>query len=244
MFASLKKVFWTDVTVAQVDGGFQIRLDQRPLKTPEKSPLILPERGLADAVAAEWRAQTGEIDPTGMPFTRLANAAIDKMPEQTPAVIDILAAYGETDLVCHRATGPDALVAQQAAAWDPVMAWAAKEHDLRLIVTAGVIPVDQPRATLDRIAAFVGAHRSFSLMALHDLVMISGSFILAFAVAKRHLDAADVWPLSRIDEDWQAAQWGIDADAAAAAAAKREDFLRAAELYHFVRPDGAMTRNQ
>lgn len=234
MFPNLKKVFWSDVSVTEADHGFGISLDQRALKTPEKHAFAVPARGLAEAVAAEWRAQKGDIDPAAMPFTGLSNAAIDKMPGQMGAVIDILAAYGETDLLCHRATGPASLIETQSAAWDPFLGWIKDRHGMAFTVTAGVMPVAQPDESLAALRDWVAQHDNFAMMALHDLVMISGSIIVAFAVTHKHVGAAEAWPVTRIDEDWQAAQWGADAEAEKAAAIKRADFLRAAEFYDFV----------
>ena len=119
------KRFWTDVTLVELPGGYGIRLDARPVKTPAKAPLVVPTRGLADAIAIEWRAQQGVIDPTGMPFTRSANSAIDKVAAQRAEVVDLIAAYGDADLICYRATVPARLVARQSAAWDPLLTWAA-----------------------------------------------------------------------------------------------------------------------
>ena len=137
------KRFWTDVTLVELPGGYGIRLDARPVKTPAKAPLVVPTRGLADAIAIEWRAQQGVIDPTGMPFTRSANSAIDKVAAQRAEVVDLIAAYGDADLICYRATVPARLVARQSAAWDPLLTWAAG-IGAPLQALPGVIHAPQP----------------------------------------------------------------------------------------------------
>ncbi|MGL6210132.1 MAG: ATP12 family protein, partial [Paracoccaceae bacterium] len=101
------KRFWKQASVSPVDGGFAITLDGRPVKTPAKTPLVVPTEGLARAIAAEWDAQTGLVKPDTMPFTRTANSALDKVAPQFNEVVDMLAAYGETDLLCYRAIGPE-----------------------------------------------------------------------------------------------------------------------------------------
>src|SRR5512133_2627116 len=95
--------FWTDATIREEGGGFAILLDARPVRTPLKAPLILPTEALAREVAADWQAQTGTVNPATMPFTRTANSAIDTVVPQHQAVVDMLAAYGGTDLLCYRA---------------------------------------------------------------------------------------------------------------------------------------------
>jgi len=200
------------------------------LRTPAKAPLVVPVRGLAEEVAAEWSAQTDEIDPGSMPFTRLCNAAIDNMGDKAIAVEEMLGRYGETDLVCYRAESPDALRAAQAAAWDPLLKWVAEAHDVHLVRAAGVIPVDQPEPSLARLQGWIGGRENFALMALHDLVTLSGSLIIAMAVTEEALDPDEGWAASRVDEIYQAEVWGRDADAEAAAAVKQSDFNNAAHM--------------
>jgi chaperone required for assembly of F1-ATPase len=221
------KRFWTDVSVTEAEGGFAVLLDTRRVQTPGKQPLILPTHAMAEAVAAEWAAQDGEIKPLTMPVTRAANSAIERVRPQKAEVAAMLAAYGETDLTCHRAASPAALVERQAQAWDPILAWAATAHGAPLRPTVGVLPALQPQGSLDALAAHVAALDEFRLTALHDLVTLSGSILLGLAVADRHLDPETGWRLSRIDEDWQAEQWGEDEEAAEAAAIKRAQFLQA-----------------
>jgi chaperone required for assembly of F1-ATPase len=223
--------FWKTETVVPAEGGFTVHLDARPVRTPLKAPLILPTLALAEAVAAEWQAQAAKVDPEAMPFTRTANSAIDKVAPQFGAVAAMLAAYGESDLLCYRAEDPVELVERQAAAWDPLLLWAAEELDAPLAVTSGVMPVDQDPDSIARLADLVEAMSPFQLSAFHDLVAISGSLVLALAVTRKRLDAEAAWILSRIDEDWEIALWGEDEEAADVAARKRSAFLQADRFY-------------
>ncbi|AZL58767.1 ATPase [Tabrizicola piscis] len=223
--------FWTEATVVPEGDGFTVHLDARPVRTPLKAPLILPTKALADAVAAEWQAQTGKVDPATMPFTRTANSAIDTVAAHFDAVVDMLAAYGETDLLCYRATGPAALIDRQSAAWDPLLDWAAQALGTPLQVTHGVMHVEQPATSLATLKAAVRALSPFQLAAFHDLVAISGSLILALAVTRGRLAADDAWTLSRIDESWQIDQWGADEEAAEISALKHAALLQADRFY-------------
>ncbi len=220
--------FWTAVTIEPGPaGGHAIRLDKRPLWTPAKQLLTLPTRALAEAVAAEWAAVEGPVDPRRMPFTRSANSAVDKVTPQFAEVAALVADYGGSDLLCYRAEAPEALTARQAAAWDPVLDWAARRHEARLVVTRGLVPVAQPPECLARLAAAVHATTPFQLTALHDLVSLSGSLLIGLAATEPDADPETLWSLSRIDEDWQAESWGRDDAAAAVAEAKKHGFLHA-----------------
>lgn len=225
------KRFWTDTVVIPAEGGFTVTLDDRPLRTPQKAPLVLPTRPLAEAVAAEWAAQEGEIRPETMPFTRTSNSAIDKVAVQHDEVAALLAAYGETDLVCYRAEGPDGLVARQADAWDPVLDWAAQSLGVRLVPVAGIIPAPQDPDALERLSALTQALAPFELAAFHDLVSLSGSLLLGFAAIHGAKTPEELWQVSRIDEQWQEDQWGADDEATKHTLLKKQAFLHAARFH-------------
>lgn len=221
------KRFWKQASVASVGQGFTVHLDDRPIKTPAKAPLIVPTQAMAAAIAEEWDAQEGQIDPRSMPVTRSANAAIDKVATQHAEVAQMIADYGDADLLCYRAPGPKELIARQAELWDPLLDWAADALGARLHTASGVIHAPQDPAMLEHLAARVHAMDHFTLAAFHDLVSLSGSLILGFAAQTDHRPADEIWLLSRLDEDWQAEQWGADDEALATAEIKRVAFLHA-----------------
>ena len=221
------KRFWKEAGVVQAAEGFTVHLDGRSVKTPAKTPLIVPTRAMADAIAAEWDAQDGQIDPRSMPVTRSANAAIDKVAVQHAEVAQMIADYGESDLLCYRAPGPVELIQRQAQIWDPLLDWAEADLGVRLSTASGVIHVPQDPAVLAQLSARVHAMDNFTLAAFHDLVSLSGSLILGFATLMDHRPADEVWRLSRLDEEWQIEQWGTDEEAEAMAETKRSAFLHA-----------------
>ncbi|MDO5370031.1 ATP12 family chaperone protein [Paracoccus sp. (in: a-proteobacteria)] len=222
--------FWTESAVEPVPGGYEVRLDGRPLRTPGKLPLVLPTRALALAVAAEWDAQVDVIDPGAMPLTRAANSAIERVAPQFDAVADMLAEYGGTDLLCYRAEHPVELVVQQAEGWNPLLDWARSDLQASLQVTQGVIPVAQDPACLSRLRDRLDALSHWELTALHDLVTLSGSLVLGLAVLGRRLQADEAHRLSRIDEEHQAAIWGRDEEADLAAEGRLQALRNAARL--------------
>lgn len=227
------KRFWDEAAVAERDGGFTVLLDGRQVKTPAKVALILPTRPMAEAVAAEWAAQEGEIDPNSMPFTRSANAAIDKVATQHAEVADMLADYGDSDLLSYRADRPQELAERQAEHWDPALDWAEQALGVRLNVHHGVIHQPQSPEGQARLRAQVHALSPFQLAGFHDLVSLSGSLILGFAAAQGWRDADAIWQLSRLDELWQEEQWGRDDEAHATAELKRAAFLHAKKFFDF-----------
>ena len=225
------KRFWNAATVEQTDDGFAVLLDGRSVKTPAKAALIVPSKALAEKIASEWDAQEGDVNPEIMPFTRAANAAIDKVTLQFVEVADLIAAYGENDLLCYRAAAPQELVDRQATAWDPILDWANDVYGVRLATGQGVMHIAQPPSAIERLTQEVHALSPFQLTAFHDLVSLTGSLVLGFAIVNNRFGADVAWDLSRIDEIWQAEHWGQDEEALDLAQTKRQALLSAAEFY-------------
>jgi len=226
-----QKRFWKAVATRQSPAGWSIELDGRAVKTPAKAALFLPTSAMADAVAAEWDAQEGVIDPRSMPFTRSANAAIDKVAIQQAEVADMLAAYGDADLLCYRAEAPEELVQRQSETWDPYLDWADATLGARLSPRTGVIHESQCPEALKRLSGQVHALNAFELAAFHDLVSLSGSLILGFAAAHDMNPVPGIWAASRVDETWQEQQWGEDEEAQRVAEIKRTSFFHAKSFF-------------
>ncbi len=231
MSAWAAKRFWKQASAVGCEGGYTVTLDGRAVKTPAKTRLVVPTLQMSQAIAQEWDAQDGLIKPDTMPVTRAANSALDKVAPQFDAVSVSLAAYGETDLLCYRATGPQELIDRQAQGWDPLLTWSAQSLQAPLLVTAGVVPIPQPEASRRALLDAVRSFDNFRLAAVHDLIAITGSLVLALAVTRARLTGAEAWTLSRIDETWQNEQWGVDDEAAALEAMKREALLAAERFF-------------
>jgi chaperone required for assembly of F1-ATPase len=218
------KRFYKQAEAARGADGWRILLDGRPVRTPARAELAVPGEALGAAIAAEWAGQGDEVDPKSMKLTGLANAAIDRVAPEPAAFAQGLARYGETDLFCYRADGPEALVARQAAAWDPLLAWARSRFDIDFELVSGVMHRPQPERTVTQLARAVAARDPWVLAALSPLVTVSGSLVIALALAEGAVDLETAWTAATIDEAWQIEQWGEDAEAAKMLAARRSDF--------------------
>ncbi|MEX0282093.1 MAG: ATP12 family chaperone protein [Arenibacterium sp.] len=228
--------FWTSAEVVETDDGFTVELDGRQIKTPNRSQLLLPGRGLAEAIAAEWLEQDDVVKPHTMPMTRSANSAIDKVAPQRADVVDMLAAYGDSDLLCYRADRPDELIRRQQKAWDPPLDWAATRYGARLMPRTGVIHESQDATALAALRDAVDTMGVFQLTGFHDLVSLSGSLVLGLAAAEGWQEIEAIWGLSRLDENWQIEKWGADEEAIEAAEASRVNFLHAKAFFDLSGP--------
>lgn len=230
----LKRRFYVAITVEETGSGFEIRLDDRPLRTPGKTPLRVPTRRLAEALAEEWAGQLSSIDPETMPLTRLVNTAIDGVQGELQAVRDDIAAYAGSDLTCYRAEAPAELVAEQDAAWNPVLAWARERLGANFVIAHGIMPVAQPDGALERIGERLHGEDCWALTALHQMTTLSGSALLALACREGWLEVEDAWRRAHVDEDCQIRMWGEDQEAAERRARRWQDMRAAALLLKLV----------
>lgn len=219
--------FWKEVALVAADGGHDVHLDGKPVRTPGRAPLTLPNPALADAVAEEWRGVGETIDPRAMPLTGLANAAIDRIAPDPGTFAAGLAKYGESDLLCYRAEHPLELQLRQAASWDPLLDWARERYGAALVPTTGIIHIAQPPVAVAALGEAVAARSAFELAGLSPLVTITGSLVAALALLERAADPEDIWSAANLDEDWQAEHWGDDPLARKAREARRVDYQAA-----------------
>jgi chaperone required for assembly of F1-ATPase len=227
--APLRKRFYKEAGVAEAEGGFAITLDGKPIRTPSGRQVVIPSRDLAEAVAAEWSNQKETLDPTTMPLTRIANSVIEGVVDRVELVSDDLASYFQSDLLFYRAGHPEGLVAREAAHWDPVLFWAAETLGAHFILSEGIMHVKQPDEAV-RAARAALPGDAWSVAALHVITTLTGSALLALALAHGAREAGQVWAAAYVDEDWNADQWGVDEEAAARRAARLRDFEAAVKV--------------
>jgi chaperone required for assembly of F1-ATPase len=205
----LRRRFYDKASTAAIVEGHAVRLDGKPVRTPAGRVLAAPTPALAEALAAEWDAQREEIDPAKMPLTRLANAIIDGVGDQPGPVAAEVEKYLGSDLVCYRAGSPPGLVERQACHWDPILDWANEALGARFFLAEGVIHVAQPEPALAAARAAI-PRDPWRLGAIHVVTTMTGSALIALALARGRLTAEEAWQAALVDEDWNMAQWGRD----------------------------------
>jgi chaperone required for assembly of F1-ATPase len=231
--ATIKR-FWQQAALVQRDGLYEIELDARPMRLPGGPLLSLRQRRLAEAIAAEWQQAGGTIggklSADDVPLTRLAGTAYARIAPDPAPTAAALAHYAATDSLCYRAAQPEALVIRQHHAWQPWLDWAAATYGARLLVTADVMPIEQPPESLAALHAATAEYDAFALAGLGILVPSFGSLVLGLAVAAGCLTAAEAHELSLIDELYQEQVWGEDKEVSARRAHIRQDVKDAARF--------------
>ncbi|MFO1157578.1 MAG: ATP12 family protein [Reyranellaceae bacterium] len=226
------KRFYKQTGVDRAEEGHRILLDGRPMRTPAKAVLVVPTMPLAEAIADEWRdvPDNAEIVVSHLPLTRLAATGLDRVTPQRTQVIEDTAKYAGSDLLCYRATDPPSLVERQHTAWQPLLDWAAKHYGAPLIVAEGTSFVTQPAQSLERLRAAVAAHSDLALSALYNLTHVSGSLVIALALAEGRLTAEDAFNSAQLDELYQIERWGEDPIATERHAGIRRDLAAGARF--------------
>jgi chaperone required for assembly of F1-ATPase len=232
----LPRRFYKEAGIGERDGAYALLLDGRGAKTPARKPLAVPSRPVAEALAAEWEAQAEHIDPATMPLTRIVNSALDGVADQMDAVREEIVRYAGSDLICYRAGEPASLVERQETAWAPLVAFARDELGARLMLAEGVVHVAQDKAALDAIGRAILDYDPVRLAALHTVMTLTGSTVLALAVARGRLSAEEAWATAHVDEDWQMEQWGTEEMALKRRAYRWREMQAAALILEATRP--------
>lgn len=207
------KRFYRAVSVAQVNGGFAVMLDGRMLRGPKGAQTMLPSAPLAELVAQEWAGQGETLELAAMHATRLANTAIESIPQARDATAQAIADYAASDLLCYFATEPAGLLERQTRLWGPILDRAEAEEGLRFVRAAGIVHQVQPPETLARVKAIALELDDFGLTGLAFGAALFGSAVLAVGVQRSWLGGEAAFDLSRLDEAWQEEKWGVDAEA-------------------------------
>ena len=224
------KRFYQTVTVAVLETGFTVTLDDKPMRTPNKARLIVPTRALAEAIAEEWQTQEETVRVPDLHLTRLANTAIDRVSALHDETVATIIAYGRTDLLCHRVNTPLELAEKQRLVWQPLLDWLARTYDAPLSVTADIVPANQPAASIDALRLAVSKLDTLRLTALAETTGLSGSIVLGLALLDGKLSPDAAFDAAQLEETYQMERWGEDAEAAARRASLRIE-LRAASRF-------------
>lgn len=224
------KRFYSDVSIAEAEGAYSVRLDTRPIRTAGGKPQLIPTRALAEAVANEWSGQGEEIDPDRFRLRDLVDYAIDIVAPDRAATIAKLLAFGETDTLCYRADPEDALYRRQQMLWDPLLGEFEALHGIRLNRVSGIIHRPQPAEAVEGMSDILSTLDGFTLAGLHTLASLSASLIIGLCALVPGADPDQLWNAANLEELWQAELWGSDAEAETRLARRRQDFLCAFEF--------------
>ncbi len=229
------KRFWKEVAVEPFEGAYRVTLDGRPIRTQGGGPQVVPDEALAEALAAEWRAQGDEIDPNAFPLRDLADYAIDHVRAHRAAAIADLLRYADTDTLCYRADPDEPLYRRQQELWEPLLAAFEARHGVQFERVSGIVHRSQPAATMARLGDVLAAHDDLTLAALATLAPIAASLSVALEALEPGTDPAALYAVANCEEDWQAELWGWDLQAERTRALRLAAFERAVEFARLAR---------
>ena len=233
------KRFWKEVAVEQVEDGWRVTLDGRPIRTQGGAPQIVPTRALAELLAGEWSAQGEQVDPAGFPLRDMADYAIDMVSANPGEVVAKIIRYGETDTLCYRADPDEPLHKRQWTEWEPIVTAIEEREGVRMERVSGIVHKPQPPETLATLEARLAALDSFTLAALEVLSSLSASLCVGLSAIEPGSDQERLWKAAELEEQWQAELWGADWEAEQRRDRRKVDFSRAVA---FARAAGALSR--
>ncbi|MBX4336350.1 ATP12 family chaperone protein [Bartonella raoultii] len=227
----LPKRFYKEVKISYEEGGFSILLDERLVKTPAKRHFLVPTEVFATFVAQEFENQKHVIDPAKMPMTRLVNTVIDGIADDMQAVFEDLLRFVACDMIFYRAQTPKELLQRQCEQWDPLLNWAEEKLGAYFHITEGLMYVEQSQEAIQAVSNYLRKVESpYMLAALHMMTTLTGSALIALAVATGKIDTDHAWNIAHLDEDWMIEQWGMDEEVMIRRAHKKVEFNAAAQI--------------
>lgn len=224
------KRFYDAVSTQETDGGWQVTLDGRGLKTVKTTPQVVPTHAFAQALAAEWDAQGETLDPATFPARDLADYAIDVVSADPAAVADKTLTYGDTDTLLYRADPDEPLYARQQEVWEPIVTDFEAREGVELTRVSGVLHRPQSEATLAKLRGRLIAYDPFALAGIELMTTLSASLVTGLSAIRPEADAAALWQAASLEEEWQADLWGREYEAEERRAKRRQDFLKAREI--------------
>ncbi|XP_077172880.1 ATP synthase mitochondrial F1 complex assembly factor 2 [Paroedura picta] len=204
-----RKRFYQNVSISQGEGGFEINLDHRKLKTPQNKTFAVPSEALALAVATEWDSQRDTIKFFTMHLTTLCNTALDNPSQRSKEqLIRAAVKFLETDTICYRVEEPPALVELQKNEWDPVIAWAEKRYNVAIGSSTSILGPSIPQSTKDTFVSHLASYNAWALHGIEYMIAQLKSLILSMGLLDKHLTVEQAVLLSRLEEEYQIRRWG------------------------------------
>ncbi|RGP39958.1 ATP synthase mitochondrial F1 complex assembly factor [Altererythrobacter insulae] len=222
------KRFYEKVDVTEVaDGGWQVTLDGRGLKTVKGTPQIVPTRALAQELAREWSDQGEDMEASHFVHRDQTDFAIDIVALDRGAAIDQMIKYAETDTLCYRADPDDALFARQQSKWEPLLAKVEQSHGLKFTRVSGIMHREQPEATMANLRKQLQEKDAFTLAGMQTMAALSASMCVPLLALEDDAEPISLWRAASLEEEWQADLWGRDPQAEERRAKRQEAFLSA-----------------
>lgn len=204
-----RRKFYENVSISQGEGGFEINLDRRKLKTPQGKVFMVPTEPLAIAVATEWDSQKDTIKFFTMNLTTLCNTVLDNPTMRNKEqLITASLKFLDTDTICYRVEEPPDLVALQKNEWDPVLHLAEKRYDVVIGSSTSIMGPVIPPETKEVFRRHLASHNSWALLGIEFITTQLKSLVLCMGLVDRFLTVEKAIALSRLEEEYQIQRWG------------------------------------
>ena len=204
-----KKKFYKAATVAKVNDKYEIRLDQRKLRSPHGYVLELSSETLAHAVALEWDSQAEVLNPLIQPLSNLCFTSHDDVEELTAETIaEKSLKFLETDTVLYYMNEIPELAAQQEKKWGAIITWLNERFDIEIEHATGFSKPKISENAFPTLKNHIMSYEKSSLFAFEKMSNTLKSIILSLAVIDRHITCDEAVELALLEQRFQAKNWG------------------------------------
>ena len=224
------KRFYKSVGVTPSDGGWQVTLDGRGLKTVRGAAQLVPNEAFARRLAREWDSQGEKLDPASFPWRDMTDYAIDQVTKFAPDIAEKLVPFADTDTLLYRAHPDEALYTRQQEVWEPILTAFETREGVAFKRVCGIMHVSQSEETLAAMRQRVAALPAFALTALEAMTNLASSLTIGLSALESDADPDALWQAASLEEEWQAEEWGRDEEAEERRARRAADFGRAFEF--------------
>ncbi|KAF6092412.1 ATP synthase mitochondrial F1 complex assembly factor 2 [Phyllostomus discolor] len=177
-----RKRFYQNVSITQGEGGFEINLDHRKLKTPQAKLFTVPSEALAIAVATEWDCQQDTIKFYTMHLTTLCNTSLDNPTQRNK----------------------DQLIRAAVKFLDTDTIW----YGVEIGSSTSIMGPNIPDRTREVLVSHLASYSMWALQGIEFVVSQLKSMVLTLGLIDLRLTVEQAVLLSRLEEEYQIQKWG------------------------------------
>ncbi|CAG9325130.1 ATPAF2 [Blepharisma stoltei] len=200
--------FYKHAGVKETEKGFQVLLDGRGIKTPERNNVILPTEILALGVATEWQVQDKFIRTSSMPLFQLSATAIDLSHTGIrPQLTERIHQFLQNDSICYREDEQEKSD-RQTKLFTPVINHVKEKYGIELSTCSGFSTPQISKESFDNLQKHIETLDSFEIVALEAATTIAKSTSVGLSLLDGFLSIENSLKCSRLEEDLQIEAYG------------------------------------
>ncbi len=128
-------------------------------------------------------------------------------------VIEGIASFLNTDLMCYRAEKNSELEKIQKKIWDPLINFVESKYAFTFYTTSGVIPINQESSNREKLIKILSKLDRHQLTTFYYITNFSNSNIITLNFLANNINSKNTWKAMSIEEEYNLKKWGKDKEA-------------------------------